>query len=917
MNSFILDVLNDLHRKEKDISELFFVLPNKRSGVILKNELAAFSKEFQFAPSILSVEEFVQEISDLQLVSPTRLLIETYKAYRSTTTSENPESFDQFLNWGPRLIQDFIEIDRYLIDVDDLFKGIMQLKSIEAFGKDPKTPMVRNYLKFWDQLLPIYDELRATLIRNGFGHQGLMYRQALEHLESYLNLNEVNKYVILGFNALNASEEIIFKELLSHEMAEVYWDNDQYFLDNEVEEAGLFMRGYFNSWPYYQNHPVLGIHNHYTSPKSIRSVETPKSVGQAKFVGGLIKTLWQKNKCHNTAIVLADETLLIPLLTALPDEVDVVNITMGFPLKSTPVAGLIASLFDLQTNGKDNQYYYKYIINVLSNPLIHGLFNTNHSHWINDVIVYIHEQNLTFVSVDQLKLKAPENSDWIDLIFGSWQTPSKALDHLILLIEQIKHKSSKNSRVDILILECLYKFYTLFNSLKIDIDTFEGMESIKTLEHLYTNLLEEATLDFKGEPVKGLQIMGILESRVLDFETVIVTTVNEGVLPAGKQQHSFIPYDVKRAFDLPTIKEKDAIYAYHFYHLMQRASEVYLIYDAVVDRLQGGECSRYLLQLEVGGIHTIQRTKAVAETPLQQEQSLSVSKSALALESLKELGSYGYSPSALTLYIKDPLLFYRRYLLGLKETNELEESMAARTFGNAIHNTLEALYKPLKGAQLSASTLAQMRSQAASLAEIFFKEEMKGADIKSGKNLLTFEVGKHYIFQLIDEDLRMIKEGNSIKIVCIEEKLEAYIPISSIPYKIKLRGKIDRVDEFNGRTRVIDYKTGSNITASSLKIKDWSALGSNYDKYHKCFQILCYAYIWKANNPKTISLEGGVYALKNMSLGFLKLGIPEEDSKSFHFDLDAVVLNRFEKTLIDLISSIHDSTVPFESIEVS
>lgn len=915
MTTFIQDVLLDLSRQGKDLSELVFVLPNKRSGIVLKNEIGSVSLKVQFTPKILAIEELVQEISELRLVSPTTLLIETYRAYCASSFQESPESFDQFLNWGPRLIQDFVEIDRYLIDVDSLFKSIQQLKSIEAFGQDQKTPLVSNYLKFWEQLMPIYHQLNKTLLESGQGHQGLMYRNALENLENYLNEHQSKEFVFLGFNALNASEEIIFQELLSREMGTIYWDNDHYFLNNEMEEAGLFMRNYFNSWNYYKREIPLGLRNHFTAPKKFKSIETPKSVGQAKYVGGLLKSLWEKNKCENTAVVLADETLLLPLLTALPEDIDVVNITMGFPLKATPVAGLLSSIFNLHINGGSEGFYYKYVLSILSNPLIESLVGQPNRFWIKDLTGYIQEQNLMFITTDQLRAKANDNLEWIDLIFSYWEKPEQALDRLVLLIELIKNSITRKTHSDFFTLECLYKYFTLLNSLKLELKDFNGVQSIKTLEHLYESLMEEASLDFKGEPLKGLQIMGILESRVLDFETVIITSVNEGVLPAGKQQHSFIPYDVKRAFDLPTIKEKDAIYAYHFYHLTQRASDVFLIYDSAVDRLQGGEPSRYLLQLAVGKVHQIAHLKAIAQTPTQKEPGLVIQKTPEIAKALEELGSYGYSPSALTLYINDPFKFYQRYILGLEESDEVEESMAARTFGNAIHNTLEALYKPFQNNYLSEETITGMTSQVPLLAERFFRDQMKGADIKTGKNLLAFEIGKHYILQSIQEDLKLIQQGGSLKIISVEEKFEALMPLSGLPFQVKIRGKIDRVDQLNGITRIIDYKTGSQITASSLKIKDWSSLTNDYHKYHKCFQILCYAYLWRANHPNTSSVEGGVFALKNISLGLIRLGIPSEDGKTYSHSIDRAVLDQFEQILSELVLTIHNPKIPFATSE--
>jgi len=918
MTTFIQGVLNDLSNKGTVFSSISFVMPNKRSGVVLKNELAKIANEFQFAPKVYTVEEFVQEISELNPITPTRLIMESYSAYKDISQQEHVDSFDQFLNWGPRLLQDFIEIDRYLIEIDSLFEGIMQLKSIEAFGQDPKTPMVSNYLKFWKQLRPFYHKLNEVLTTQGLGHQGTLYRTAIENLENYINAHQNDRFVLLGFNALNASEERIFKELLSNNMASIYWDNDRYFLTHEMEESGLFMRSYFNSWKHYKDNHPLGIHDQFKAPKKINAIGTPKSVGQAKYVGNLIKQLWEKNKCENTAIVLADETLLIPLLSAIPIEVKVVNITMGFPLKATPIASLFASLFELHAGQNSNQFYYKHVLNVLSNPFVGYLIGSNKAHTLNTIRHYIHEQNLMFVDQDQLKQKASNgNIEWIELIFSNWDDPGQAIDYSLAIVSKIKTALNTRNHADIFAMECLYKFYTTLNTLRTELLSFNSVQSIKTLKHLFNDLINETVLDFRGEPLEGLQIMGILESRVLDFETVIVTSVNEGVLPAGKQHGSFIPFDVKRIFNLPTIKEKDAIYAYHFYHLIQRASSVHLIYDSLVDGLKGAEPSRYLLQLEVDGVHKINHINAIANTPKQKKEPISVEKTESVIELLAALAGYGYSPSALSLFIKDPLAFYYRYVLGVKDSEQVEEAMEARTFGNAIHNTLEELYQQHINEYLSEQSLTKMIERAPDCAYKHFKEQLKGADIRSGKNLLTFEIGKHYIMQLLQHDLSTIKDGNTIKIISIEEKLEAVIDIPELDFPVKLRGKIDRVDQLNGKTRIIDYKTGQNISATHLQIKDWSLLGIDYDRYHKCFQILCYAFLWRANFPETKEMEGGIFALKKLSLGLLKLGIPNDNGKGFHYDITPSVIDDFKMVMTNLISLIHNPKQNFDEIVIS
>ena len=457
----------------------------------------------------------------------------------------------------------------------------------------------------------------------------------------------------------------------------------------------------------------------------------------------------------------------------------------------------------------------------------------------------------------------------------------------------------------------------IFNHLKRLNSNYSYITSVKTLQSLYKELLSLETLDFRGQPLKGLQIMGMLESRVLDFETVIIVSVNEGVLPAGKTNNSFIPFDVKIENALPTYKEKDAVYTYHFYRLLQRAKNAHIIYNTEPDVLSGGERSRFITQLEFEAHHSLDHKIVIPETPQIIPQLLTVQKTSEIISKLKTVAAKGFSPSSLSQYIRNPIDFYNQKILGVKDETLLEETVAANTFGSIVHNTLEAFYKPLIGKVLEPFMLTELKPKIDTTVTHYFKELYREGDITHGPNLISFEIAKRYVSNFLAYELECINKGDEIIIEAIESKMNVSLDIPELKIPIQLIGTIDRIDVCNGIRRIIDYKT-SKVSQSELELVHWEDITSDYKAYSKSFQIMTYAFMLNTEAVFTTPVEAGIISFKNLKSGLLKFA--KKDKSGAHTQkttlLSTELLDHYEQELKTLILELFNPDIDIIEKEV-
>lgn len=918
MTSFLKEVIDHIQKEGLDIAQLTFILPSKRAGTFIKDILSQSVAETIFAPEILSIEEFVESLSELNYATNTELLFEFYKVYKDLTPDPQQETFDQFSKWGQLLLQDFNEIDRYLIDPDHIFDYLKSIKELNHWSlSEQQTPYIQNYLSFWNRLKFYYNKFRESLILNKKGYQGLVYREAVNGIVPYMAANPDKNHIFIGFNALNKAEERIIQELLQHNLANIFWDIDNAFLNNPIHDAGLFIRQHLKNWPFYKHNNIKWIGDNYCSKKNIHTVAIPKNIGQVKYIGELIESL-PLDDLRKTAVVLGDETLLMPLLNSIPEKVKAINITMGLPLKSVPLASLFDALFKIQKN-HTNEIYYKDAVTILSHPFIQSLLTYEEVNYSNHIINYIQSNNIVAITLDKLMSLAGPKLEVVGLLFEGWDNdPEKALKNCSKLILILKTHLDLEKSKNLLALEYLYRFNQIFNELQRYNATYKLIGNSTTLFYLYKELLSTETLDFKGEPLQGLQIMGMLESRVLDFETVIISSVSEGILPAGKSTNSFIPFDVKIENGLPTYKEKDAVYTYHFYRLLQRAKNVYIIYNTEPDVLNGGEKSRFITQLQIENIHDIQHSIVVPKVEVVQKSPQIIKKTEAVSQRLQQIATHGFSPSSLTNYIRNPIDFYYQKVLKIESFEDVEETVAANTLGSVIHQTLEDFYTPYKGILLTEDHLKKMKTLINGSVTLHFKSFYKEGDMTKGKNLIILEVAKRYVLNFINKEIETLQAGNQIKIIALEKELNITVDMPELGFPVHLRGTVDRIDEFNGTLRIIDYKTGK-VNQGQVEIVDWEDITLDYDKYSKSFQILAYAYM--LNNTKQFSqpIEAGIISFKSLQGDyFLKFAKkPSARSRDKDHNISTETLDAFHLELKKLILEICNPEIDFIEKDVS
>ncbi|MEK8178888.1 PD-(D/E)XK nuclease family protein [Flavobacterium buctense] len=911
--TFLYQLAQEILKNHSDnLLDLVVILPNKRAKVFLLEELKKSVANNAFAPEIISIEDFIQDVAGIRSIDNVELLFEFYDVYLSVTDKDKQESFETFANWAKTLLQDFNEIDRYLLEPDKVLKYLENIKEIEHWAVDieKRTELIENYLIFWKKLPEYYQSLYDYLLNKGVGYQGLIYREAVGNLDHFSE-NNTNQFIFAGFNALNQAEEKIIQHLLALDKAKIYWDIDETLLHDSFHDAGLFQRKFKSEWIYYKTHPYEWIVNDFTETKNIHVIATSKSIGQAKITGSIIEKHIAKNDSNlqNVAVVLGEENLLLPVLHSLPDSVNALNVTMGFSSKNNPAQLLIAKLFKLHSNALSRNpssyvMYYKDVLDVLTHPLIEPYV------YAGELVNRINKNNYTFITHKKLEELYTQENALFGMLFRKWDTSSvNVLENLSQILLQIKANLSYDNEDEKITNAFVYSVFKVINKMTSYFGQHQNIDDIKTLHAIYKQVIDVAEVSFEGEPLDGLQIMGVLESRVLDFETVIITSVNEGKFPAGKSTNSFIPYDVKRELELPTYKEKDAIYTYHFYHLLQRAKNIYLIYNADSDGFDAGEKSRFITQLEVEKQpnHNLTFQYFNPKVPNIAHQPIVVPKTESVLTRLREIAEKGFSPSSLTTYIRNPIQFYFQRVLRISETDEVEENIAVNTLGTIIHGALEALYKPFIGRVLTKVDIESCFKKIDDEVLTQFKEVYKEGEIKKGRNLLAFEVAKRNVYNFLKLELELLEKGDEVQIIALEQTFERTLEDERLPFPVLIKGNVDRIELRNGKIRIIDYKTGK-VEQKSVTLKDWNGLTEDI-KNDKIIQILAYAFMFE-EQAKGRDIEAGIISFKNLKSGFLPFNFKQD--KEVAEVISPEIMEAYLEQIVVLLQAIFNVEMPFE-----
>ena len=876
MESFLKLVAADLYKHtEGNLAHTAVVFPNKRAGLFFNEYLAQESDSPIWSPAYVSISELFRSLSPWEVGDPVKLVCELYKIFRRETQST--ETLDDFYFWGEMLISDFDDADKNRVDTDKLFSNLQDLRNImddytfiddeqeeairqffQNFSIERRTALKERFISLWDVLGNIYKGFRESLASQNIAYEGMMYRHVIEHLD--VDKLPYEKYVFVGFNVLNKVEHTLFTQLRDAGKAVFYWDYDEFYKRENrqavTHEAGEFIRRNLRDFP----SPLPDeLFNNLSKPKEVHYIASSTENAQARYL-----PQWIRNNLttpeKETAVVLCNEALLQPVLHSLPAEVKHVNITMGFPLSQTPVYSFLIALLELHTHGfnfKSGRYTFQSVVTLLKHPYTRQL--TGQAELL--------EKELTR---DNRFYPLPGELGKDEFLTRLFTPLSGNLNLCIRLSETLQQvagiyqtNTSGTGDTDAfsqLYRESLFKAYTTINRFRTLIEEDELTVQPETFRRLLVKVLSATNIPFHGEPAIGMQVMGVLETRNLDFRHLVLLSVNEGQLPKSGGDSSFIPYNLRKAFGMTTIEHKIAVYAYYFYRLLQRAERITLIYNTSSDGLNRGEWSRFMLQFLIEWPHPITRQFLEAgqspqgTSPITVEKTPDVMRRMQSLFDVRANPKAKFSPSALNYYLDCPLKFYYRYVAGLSAPDEVSAEIDSATFGSIFHYAAEHIYKDLTthGKVIHKEALETLlRNEVklqdyvdAAFKELFFHVPQNEKPEYNGVQLINSAVIARYLKQLLQNDLRYAPFTFVASEIEVDEPIDIQTPRGVI--KSRIGGIIDRMDSKDGTLRIVDYKTGGDAdtppNVESLFVPDKKR--SNY-----VFQTFLYAAILCRKQP--------------------------------------------------------------------
>jgi len=891
MNSFLYRIAHTYYaQKQSDISNFTFVFPNRRAGLFFQRYIAEVAQKPVFSPGIVTINECFSAASTWQTADRLSMLFRLYRIYKAQSGSD--ESFDSFAFWGEMLLSDFEDVDKYRVDAKQLFTNITELKQIDQLFNvfsDRQVEAIRqfwnnfvpvvegksqeDFIATWKILLPIYEQFRAELIADNTATEGMICRNVADRLKAKELIAEFEnkQFVFIGFNALNPCERTLFAELQRRGQADFYWDYDAAELRDSDNQASRFYAENIHLFP--SKYPIETIVES-LQEKEIELIAVPSAVGQAKQAYAILNKLFPPEVPNmswiRTAVVLPDESLLVPLLHSLPEQIGKVNVTMGFPLKATPVSGLIEHIFELQkrmrTSGDKISFYHLNVSNILNHQYIAMLCGDEAQHILRQMA----GNNWIYIDSEELK-----KNELLASIFAPQTDTQHFLPYLLHILRSLQNGwQQASNEIHNYQLECdfLYQYYVTINRMA-DIMKDKPIEvdmTIDTLVRLTRQLTSGITIPFVGEPLDGLQVMGVLETRGLDFDNLIITSFNEGIFPQKSSTNSFIPYNLRKGFDLPTTEHQDAITAYNFYRLIHRAKRIYLMYDSRSESGQTGEVSRFMHQLYYHYGVNYQRKNISFDIGFGSPQAIQIEKTPAVMEKIQRFASDAekapaLSASSINTYIDCPLQFYLTKVEEVEQADEVKETIEADMFGTLFHNVMENLYEPFKGKMIQASDFEELLKNtlhidqqiAQAFSSKYFKKKNKTVVQLEGNNLLIATVIRKYILQVLKTD----KQHAPFRYINSEDRNKIEYPILNGSKKVNIKGFIDRIDEKEGRLRILDYKTGSG----SLEFKSLDEVfEKNKDKRPKfVLQTFLYGILYKQKAEGKI-MTPGIYYMRDV-----------------------------------------------------
>lgn len=851
METFLGNVARYLYDKYgDDISSVKILLPNTRSRLFLLDELGKLISRPVWQPGYVTIDEMMRQVAGLVPVDRVRAVVELFSIY----SKYHDETLDSFYFWGEMLLGDFDQVDKYMVDADMLFANLSDLKEIDAgftyfneaqravvrrfwaaFGQEEDySDEQRGFISVWRSLAPVYHEFRRRLSDMGMGYTGMIHRSAADVIKSGLgHVDNKAPMAVVGFNALSECEKVLFDRLQKTCAAEFFWDYDDYYLRDKHQEAGLFVRE--NIVRYGQPAGFITYTSNFIKSKNITAVSVPSGALQCKYAADYVADVARRQEGRvgkETAIVLTDESLLVPLLYSLPEEVGEINVTMGYPLRQTLMYSFVERLLRLQTHtrvkGGETAYYHADVTGILTHPYIVELDSENAAALNSDIIaksrVYVKESAFAGSSVLSVVFRKQDSwqgvSDWViavlSMVISTVTTEEDKQPGVKDASEQPRETYDDvrfRREYAGVIADTLRKLSNSLSQCRVEME-------LPLFASVSRRMLQNLRIPYEGEPLRGIQVMGILETRNLDFENVMIMSMNDDNFPGNPAaSSSFIPYNLRLGYGLPTPQHHDGVYAYYFYRLLQRAGRVDMVYSSKTDESSSGEQSRYIYQLEYESPHRIDRLDVGLDVGISVSEPITVSKDGEVMRTLGEyLESEGrtISPTALNAFLDCPLKFYFRYVAGLRPDDEVAEEIDMPMFGTILHKAMELLYTPLVGVVEPAEEINGMiGSQSVASAvdgaigEVFYRGDAVGEQDYEGNLLMIRDIVMRYINNnLLPFDASL----SGFTIAALEQRLTARFGFETCGERrsVVFSGLADRVDRLpGGVVRIVDYKTGS------------------------------------------------------------------------------------------------------------
>ena len=929
MIPFLKETAQQLLESGRDLKDLQVVLPNRRAGLFFTKYLGELIKQPVWMPEVITIEQLVYQLAGNTPTDDLTLVFELYEQYR--TLQKEAEPFDRFFHWGELILKDFNDLDQFLAPVKQVYAHLAEIKEFEsdlsflteeqwaliaqfwkAFERQNETEQER-FLKFWQILGSLYEGFQERLQKSGLAYGGQLYRQVASSTDSIV---QPDKHVIfIGFNAFTLAEEKIITHFIAAFGAEIFWDVDAYYLEDPLQEAGLFFRDYIKN-------PVLGKTFPERIPAEIQKkghqIHThsiPLKTNQANLVGKLLEQVGPNEPLEETVIVLPDEQLLFPVLHQLPEVIAKLNVTMGYPMRNAPIYAFLDAVLDLQRHAKVKEgqvtFYHKPVLDLLAYPYLQAA----EGDWAADAAKKIQTEN--WVDVPR-ELVSKENT-LFGLVFQKVSGDS-LLEYLIAIIKHL----AKELQEDPTQKSYLFQAFKQLNRVA-EIFSATGSKGLKVefLLNLFRKLFRDLKLPFEGEPLQGLQVMGVLESRNLDFRRVIICDVNEGSFPPGGGIQSMIPMNLRKAFRLPVQEQNDAIYAYTFYRLLHRAEEVHLIYTTAGEQGKSSEMSRFIQQMRVE-LPISKPESVLVPVNLTPNQSIVLAKTpdmlAILSRYFKPMGEEEaekkFSASALNMYLDCRLRFYLRYVAQLKEKEEVVTTIDPMTFGTLLHRGIELLYEIPEGKDfrdLDSHEIERLLPQVPQAVERAFRELYKKED---GEELLLtgqLQIAKEVLAKYNEAVLAYDQRNGDFRIIGLEKEHLAHLRIETEegPKEVALGGVIDRMDIKDGVVRLLDYKTGKDT-------KKVSTIASLFDRDDKkrnkaAMQTFLYAFFYQYQNPESqLPIKPGIINIKEIYSQDFSPYLQLNNAEVYDYREFA---EEFEQGLRGLLEEIVNPLVPFDQTE--